>query len=372
MIEWAQEIMSKTVLMIAAWQYIVALAAIFLGFLFKRISSALITRASKVSEGTKIRIDDIVLDALEKPIGWICLLGGIYISLAVLPIPEEPLNIRRFVNAIAAALGIVLLAWFLLRLFDGVMDEWEKKSKDTESKVDDQMVPLVRKSLKVFIIVIAAVSVLQSLGYSISGLLAGVGIGGAAFALASKDTVANLFGSIVVFLDRPFQIGDWIEAAGLEGTVEEVGLRSTKIRTFANSLITLPNATFTTNSVNNWSRMKKRRIKTTIGLTYDTSTEKMSQAVEAVRKVLREDERIHQDFFLVNFTDLSAYSLDIFIYTFTITTNWAEHLQVREEILLKIMNAIYELGLQFAFPTQTIHAIEEGRAPEHMERDLPI
>lgn len=375
--EWVQKLseegsLTHSVLGIQIWQYIVAFVSVFLGFTLKRVASLVIKRITKIAEGTKIKIDDIFLDALDKPLGWILLLGGIHIAVSVMPIPEKPLNIRGFVSSISSAGGVVMFAWFLLRLLDGLMDEWGERAKETDSRVDDQIVPLIRKSIKVFVIIVAVVTVLQALGYSISGLIAGLGIGGAAFALASKDTVANVFGSIVVFLDRPFHVGDWIEVGDLEGTVEEVGLRSTKIRTFANSLIHIPNATFTTSSVNNWSRMKKRRIKTTIGLTYDTSPEKMGQAVEAVKNVLRADERIHQDFFLVNFTHMSAYSLDIFIYTFTVTTNWAQHLQVRQEIFLKIMKAIKDLGLKFAFPTQTTHLIPPGEAPEHMERELPI
>jgi len=369
--EMAQEMFGGSFLGIKVWQYFAALGAIFAGFVLKKVTTVVTERLSKATKGGRFRLDDILLEALSKPVGWFFLVGGIYLALIVLPIPEKPVNIRRFVSAVAEAASLILGAWFLLRLIEGVADEWTLRAAESETKVDDQLVPIVRKSLKAFVIVIAVVMVLQALGYSVTGLIAGVGLGGAAFALASKDTVANLFGSIVVFVDRPFHIGDWIEVGSVEGTVEDIGLRTTKIRTFANSLITMPNAIFTTSSVNNWSRMKKRRIKTTICLTYDTPPEKMTEAVEAIRKVLREDSRIHQDFFLVNFTDLNAYSLDIFIYTFTLTINWAEHLQVRQEVLLKIMKAIGALGLEFAFPTQTIHVPPSGETPPHMERDLP-
>ena len=365
------ELFRKTFLGIEMWQFFAALGAIFAGFVLKKIATWLVNRLSKLTEKTETRLDEVLVDALAKPVGWIFLLGGIYIAIQVLPLPEEPLNIRHFVNAMAQGASLVFLSWFLMRLTDNLMDEWALRAESSDTKVDDQLVPLVRKSLKVFIVVIVMVMILQTLGYSISGLIAGVGLGGAAFALASKDTVANVFGSLVVFVDRPFHVGDWIEVGSVEGTVEEVGLRSTQIRTFANSLITIPNATFTTNSVNNWTRMKKRRIKTTIGLTYDTKPDQMGKAVEAVRQVLREDKRIHQDFFLVNFTDLSAYSLDIFIYCFTITTAWADHLQVRQEVLLKIMKAVSDLGLSFAFPTQTIHMDTPPEAPPHMEREFP-
>ena len=151
----------------------------------------------------------------------------------------------------------------------------------------------------------------------------------------------------------------------------------TRIRTFANSLITIPNAQFTTTVINNWSRMRKRRIKITLGLTYDTSSGQMEQAVESIRRIIREDEKLDHDFFLVNFTDFNAYSLDIFVYCFTVTTNWSEYLQARQELLLKFMDAIRGLGLEFAFPTQTIQLAgfnDDGKLPgepESMPGELP-
>lgn len=159
--------------------------------------------------------------------------------------------------------------------------------------------------------------------------------------------------------------------------MEEVGLRATRVRTFPNSLITIPNATFTTSAINNWSRMKKRRIKLTIGLTYDTPREKLEEAVDAIRGILQQDAHIHQEFFMVYFTDFGTYSLDILVYCFSVTTNWSEHLRVRQQVLLKIMDAVKGLGLSFAFPTQTLHLRGDGlvptpkETPEAMTRDLP-
>jgi len=197
--------------------------------------------------------------------------------------------------------------------------------------------------------------IIQNAGGDVGSLLAGFGIGGVAVAMASKDTIANLFGSVVIFIDRPFQIGDWVDIGGQEGTVEEVGLRVTRIRTFANSLITVPNSQLTTTAINNWSRMQKRRIKLTIGLTYDSNADQMEKAVEAIRDVLRSDERIAQDFFLVNFTDFGPSSLDIFVYCFTNTVRWDEYMQVRQEVLLAFMRRIQALGLSFAFPSQSVY-----------------
>lgn len=245
--------------------------------------------------------------------------------------------------------------WYLNKLIDNLTMIWMAKASETADTFDDQLVPVVRQGSKLFVYVIGGLTMAQALNYNVTSLLAGVGLGGAAIALASKDTIANVFGSFVIFVDRPFQVGDWVEIDGQEGTIEEVGLRTTRIRTFANSLITLPNSTLTTAPINNWSRMKKRRIKLTIGVTYGSTADQIDKAVKALRDVLANDERVMQDFYLVNFNNFGPYSLDIFVYAFTKTTRWDQYMQVRQEILIKFMYAIQELELEFAFPTQTLH-----------------
>nr|WP_255216859.1 mechanosensitive ion channel family protein [Pseudenhygromyxa sp. WMMC2535] len=164
-----------------------------------------------------------------------------------------------------------------------------------------------------------------------------------------------MFGSIVIFVDRPFQVGDWVEIGEHEGTIEEVGLRVTRIRTFANSLITIPNSTLTTTAINNWSRMQKRRIKLTIGVTYDATPDQLKAAVDGILEALHGDRRIAQDFMLVNFTNFGASSLEIFVYCFTLTTRWDEYMQIREEVLFEFMRRLHDLGLSFAFPSQSLY-----------------
>lgn len=242
-----------------------------------------------------------------------------------------------------------------LRLVDGFCDRWVVLAQSTEDTFDDQLVPLVRQAGKTTLLIAALLLGSQAVGWDVTSLLTGLGIGGAAIALASKDTIANLFGSVVVFVDRPFQVGDWVELSGQEGTVEEVGLRTTRIRTFANSVITLPNSVLTTSAINNWSRMNKRRIKLTIGVTYDANAAQLRAGVTAIRDLLAEDSRIDQSFSLVNFTDFGPSSLDIFVYCFTTTTQWAEYMETRQDILLQMMERLQALGLSFAFPSQSLY-----------------
>ncbi len=359
----------------------VSLAIIAAGFVVARVIEVLFTRLER--QIPELTVRRAVIGALHAPVGWLVRVAAIWAALEQMPIDRiEVFDTQRLLDSLLLAVTIVLATWLGVRIVDRLCKFWEQRAKSTEGTFDDQLVPITRKTAKVFLILTGSVMVAQNLGYSVTSLIAGLGLGGAALAFASKDTVANFFGSIVVFVDRPFQVGDWIEVGSVEGTVETVGLRVTRIRTFANSLITIPNATFTTTAINNWSRMKKRRIKMTIRLTYDTPPGKMREAVQAIRDIIENDDRLHQDFYLVNFHEFSSSSLDIFCYLFTRTTNWAEHMQVREEFMLKIMDAMANLGLSFAFPTQTVHL--EGSsteppanrpipaAPKAMLRETPL
>ncbi|MCP5106046.1 MAG: mechanosensitive ion channel family protein [bacterium] len=335
--------------------YLPALVVVIAGFVGKKIVDLVFKRLIRLAVKTKLKFDDILFNALSKPLQWAMTLGGVFGALYLLPIPSEPINFVKFRGALFMAVYVSLVIWIAVRLVDGLSKWWGEVAKKTETKLDDQLVPIVRQGVKVFLYIVGVVFMLQNLGYSVLSLLAGFGLGGAALALASKDTVANVFGSIVIFFDKPFQIGDWIEMGSLEGTVEDVGLRTTRVRTFANSLVTVPNALFTTHSVNNWSKMKKRRIKMNIGVGYSASPEKVHQLVAKIREIIAADENLSQDYSLVNFNNFAPSSLDIFIYCFSKTTVWADYLDVRQAFMLKIMHAVYDLGLDFAFPTQTVH-----------------
>ncbi len=356
---------------IALWIYLASFGAILFGFIAKRITTALFHRLKVASKRTKFPLDDVIFEALCRPAEWAVMLAGLYVAVAILPLPKDPVDIERFVFAGMTGLSVGLVIWFATRLVDGLARIWEVRAAQTETKLDDQLVPIVRRSSKVFLFIIGVVLVLQNMGYSVGSLLAGMGIGGVAVAMASKDTVANLFGSLVVFLDKPFQIGDWIEMGSTEGTVEEVGLRTTRIRTFANSLITVPNAMFTTTSINNWSRMKKRRIKMTVGVTYSTPPDRLDELVQGIRQLIVDNDDLHHDFFLVNFDNFGSSSLDVFIYCFTTTTSWGQFLQVKQDLMLEIMRLVERMELSFAFPTQSIHVESLPGEPPALSRQRP-
>jgi MscS family membrane protein len=339
----------------AVWQLIATFLFILVGLVLKKISDLVFERKLiPLLERTPWEFDNLLAKAASKPVGWLFLLGGIAAAFSILPMPTEP-NIRGFVFNALRVLLAANLVWFLCRCVDVLVEHLTEIAQRTESKLDDQLVPLVRKALKLTIGAIGFVWVVQLLGYSVSSLIAGLGIGGLAVALALQDTLANLFGSIVIFLDRPFAVGDWIKLGDVEGTVESIGFRSTRIRTWPATLVSIPNKTVASATIDNWSKMPKRRVVQTVGVTYETNAEQMEQAVDIARDILVHNKGVDQEFIVVRFTDFGDSSLNILLYYFTKAVSFAEHLATKEQINLAIMRALKNMGLSIAFPSRTVY-----------------
>lgn len=352
--------LNNEVLGITLGRYAMALGIVLGAYIAKKIFAAVFVRlVLPLAKKTSRELDDRFLACLQKPAEFLVFLAGFFIALQVLQLPSEPYDIDALATAILKALVIFNAAWFffnLVDLIDHYLGNWAAR---TESTLDDHLAPLLRKSLRIFIVIMAALMAIQTFGYPVTGVIASLGIGGLAFALAAKDTVSNIFGSLMIIFDRPFHVGDWIKAGELEGTVEEVGFRSTKIRTFAKTLISVPNNIIANMALDNYSRMPKRRIRLTVGVTYGTTPKQMREAVRRIRELLKTHPAIDQEFFLVNFTDFGASSLDIMVYCFTSTTVWGEYLDAREDLCLKIMDTLEELGLEIAFPSTTVYLRQE-------------
>ena len=349
-----------------------ALFAVAAGWVAGRLVHRILSRLGAAVPEQSAR--HAVLWSITDPALWALRGIGIWAALTFMPALQlEGVDIHRWINSAYLAATVGLATWLGVRVTSNFTALWAAKAAATEGSYDDQLVPVVRKTAKLIIIVTGSVMVLQNLGYDVGSLLAGLGIGGAALAFASKDTVSNFFGSLVIFVDRPFQIGDWVQIGDVEGTVEQVDIRVTRIRTFSNSLIMVPNSHMTVNAIQNWSRMRKRRIKLTIGVTYDTTPDQLRKGVALIRGIIANDERFMQDFSLVNFHDLGESALEIFCYFFTQTTNWAQYMQIREEFLLRVMDEFKALGLSFAFPTRTVHyqASQPPGAPPAMLGEKP-
>jgi MscS family membrane protein len=356
MIESFENLFSGAFMGIGLGRFAAAFLVLVIALVLKKILAHLFTRVVfPLAAKTETGYDDQLLTAIRKPAEFLIVIGGLFVALQVLQLPTEPVDLRRFSSAMLKVLVTFDVAWALFNMVSLVETWLGKWVSRTESTLDDHLLPFVRKSLRAFVIFIAALLTIQNLGYSISGLLASLGIGGLAVALAAKDTLANVFGSLMIILDRPFHIGDWIKTGDMEGTVEEVGFRSTKIRTFAKTLISVPNSAITNQSIDNFSRMPKRRIKLTVGVTYETTGEQMRLAVSEIRAMLKEHPAIDQEFMLVHFTDFASSSLDILVYCFTRTTVWGEYLEAREDVCLRIMEILERLGMEIAFPSRSIY-----------------
>jgi MscS family membrane protein len=235
-----------------------------------------------------------------------------------------------------------------------------EKSARTRELGIGAFLPLIKKIVGFIFVVFSVLVIADALGADVRTFLAGLGIGGLAVALAAQDTIANMFGSFVVVMDHPFHVGDTVRIGTNEGTVEDIGLRSTRLRTGARTLIVMPNKMVATEAITNLSRMPQRRVDQTIGLTYDTTADQMEAILGDLRGLLSSDPAIHPGLIAVNFINYGESTLDIQIVYFTADPAWQRHLDARERINLKIMRAVAARGLQFAFPTQTV--IHQGAA----------
>jgi MscS family membrane protein len=236
---------------------------------------------------------------------------------------------------------------------------WAERASKTESKLDDQFVPIARKTLKTFVFVIGAVIIIQRLGYSAESIIAGLGLGSLALALAAKDTVANLFGSLVIFIDRPFQMGDWVEIGSNEGLIEEVNLRTTRLRTFTNSLITIPNQQLTTQAIVNWSAMRKRRVKLVLPLSRHSQVRQIRDVLAAIRQLLASDPDILQDLVLVNLSTIDEKSFGILICFHSRLVKWVEYMAHQERVLLAVLEKLEEMGMEVGMPSTEVRLLPE-------------
>ncbi len=270
---------------------------------------------------------------------------------------------------VVAVVAFTLMAYRLTDVGSAIM---ERRAAASASRFDDLLVPLTRKSLKVLIVAIGLVTVAGTVGIEIAGLLAGLGLGGLAFALAAQDTVSNLFGSITVLLDRPFQVGDWVVVGDVEGTVETMGFRSTRIRTFYNSLITLPNSNLIKASVDNLGARRFRRWSTRLGIAYNTPPETVDAFCEGIRELVERHPYTRKDYYHVYFNEFGAASLELLLYVFFETPDWATELRERHRLAVDVLRLAHDQGVEFAFPTQTLYLREEQwKRPDTAGRAYP-
>lgn len=287
-----------------------------------------------------------------RPLGLMAMALIWWSGLNMLGLPDTALLILLVAVKLLVSLSGIWSAFRVVDIFDAL---WTNKALRTSNKFDDLLVPMISKSLKVFVVVIGIVFAADNLNIDVTSLLAGLGLGGLAFALAAKDLLGNFFGSVTVLLDRPFSIGDWVVIGDIEGMVEEVGFRSTRVRTFYNSLVTMPNSILTTTKIDNMGARRYRRMKSMLAVTYDTPPERIEAFCEGIRKIIQMHPYMRKDMYQVYFNEYGAASLDILVYVFWATPDWNTELRERHRFLLDILRLARQLEIEFAYPTQTLY-----------------
>ena len=299
--------------------------------------------------------DEAFLFAAIKPLLWGVWVVGVSIAAGIIE-SHSPSDLFQYTGMVRRIVVILLLMLFLLTLFKNLEQNFRIHRAKQKLDVDEVTISVVGRLLRLSVIITGVLVILQTLGINIAGVVAFGGIGGIAVGFAAKDLLANFFGGLMVYMDRPFTVGDWIRSPDrdIEGTVEDIGWRLTRIRTFDKRPLYLPNATFTTIAVENPSRMQNRRIYETFGLRY-ADAGKVREIIAAVKEMLTGHAEIDTTkTLIVNFNSLSASSLDFFIYTFTRTTDWVYFHEVKQDVLLKVIDIIHAHDADIAFPTRTL------------------
>jgi len=314
------------------------------------ITNVIFFYLKKLAEKTETTLDDKLFPALEGPAAALVMVLGIFAALTVLQLSEHT---DHLINSSAKLAALVVMLWGFINAGGAILDHLQELAHARQMTVATFM-PLIKKTLFVFAVILGILAIAQGMGWPVTTFLGTLGIGGLAFALAAQDTIANLFASFVVVIDQPFKVGDVVRIGAAEGTVEDIGLRSTKIRTAARTLIVIPNKAVASEPVTNFTRMPQRRVDQTIGLTCDTTPEQMEMIVKDLRQIFRSDPEVHPDSIMVHFAGFGASSLDVQIVYFAAEPNWQKHMELRERINLQIMRAVTARGLSMAFPTQTV------------------
>jgi len=329
---------------------------VFITLLINYIWRRYFLRVKRRLAQTRVLWDDALWESIHKPIAVLIWVIGISYAAEITNNIvgsqfKEILSTLRELSLIAA------LSWFLIRFIRNAETNILDPERNKDTTVDTTTVHAIAKLLRASVIITAVLIVMQTLGYSISGLLAFGGIGGLAVGFAAKDLLSNFFGGLMIYLDRPFKVGDWIRSPerNIEGTVEYIGWRQTHIRTFDKRPLYVPNSIFTSIAVENPSRMQNRRIYETIGIRYD-DVNKVEAIIGGVKEMLQKHPEIDQDATLiVNLNKFAPSSLDFFVYTFTKTTDWVKFHKIKQDVMLKIIRIISSNDAEMAFPTSTVH-----------------
>ena len=333
--------------------FLVALAVVIVNFCLKLLLASLHKRV----EASKNIWDDAIFGAISAPLRALIWVLGLSFAASYSIVEETTSALSELVGPFRTVGVIGVITWFLTRLVSEVSKNMIHHKTRKGEQVDQTTIEAIAKLIRASLMLTGVLVVLQSLGFSISGVLAFGGVGGLAVGLAAKDLLANVFGGLTIYLDRPFSKGDWIRSSekDIEGVVENIGWRRTVIRRFDKRPMYVPNAIFTNIVVENPSRMTNRRIKEAMGIRYDDMS-KVATILNEIREMLKAHEEIDQNqIIMVNFDQFGPSSLDCFIYCLTVTRDWAKYHEVKQEILLRVLEIVEQHGAEIAFPTSTLH-----------------
>ena len=344
---------------VSRWLFSIITFTLF--FLLRKQLTRLVQKIlNTLSENLQPTLYTPLFNTIHKPLIWVVLLIGFNFSISTLDFND---GINKFLINISHSFRIFLVSWILFLVVDFIYRSSKVFLKKDQNQSVYNFMKLTRKFVKIIIAAISVIFFLDLWGYNVNGLIASLGLVGMAVALAAQDTTKNIFGALMIFADTPFKVGDWIETPDVEGNIEEIGMRSTKVRTFADAVVSVPNGVVANSLITNWSSMTKRRVKMTLGLTYSTTPSQLQKILEQMRDLLKNDPDIDQKTIFVNFTDYNDSSLGIFCYFFTKATVWGEYLSVRERINLEFMKIVQDNGASFAFPSRSVY-IENSSAKE--------
>lgn len=335
-----------------ATHYVISAVFIVGAILLRRfLTTIFFNQLKKLASKTETTLDDKLFPAMESPVATFVMVTGIFAALKVLKLSETADHSIAAGSTVAFSL---VTFWGLLRAFDAIIDHAAEIAKVKQMGIAAFM-PWIKKSLIAGFVVVGTLMTVQSLGYNVSTILQGLGIGGLAFALAAQDTIANLFGSLVVAIDQPFKIGETVKIGVHTGTVEDIGLRSTKIRLLDKSLVVMPNKLVSSEAIVNLSRFTQRRVEQVIGLTYDTTPDQLAVIVEDFRGILLAEPEVDPTSVMVFFRDLSASSLDVWVVYASRGADLKEGFALKQRMNLAIMRAVAARRLSFAYPTSVMH-----------------
>jgi MscS family membrane protein len=347
------------------WQWIGILVVIFIGLLVDLLFRSVFRKLWHRFEVKRGR--EVEKESLKRAVRPFGLLGAASVWYLALDLGLLPVTPTIVLMVAVRVVLMVSLVWAAFRVTDLISDWLSGQAAKTETKFDDLLVPMITRTAKLFIGAIGLIYIASAFSIEIMPLLTGLGIGGLAVAFAAKDTIENFFGSIAVIMDRPFEIGDWIYVNDVEGTVEDLGFRSTRIRTFYNSLVTVPNATLVRAKVDNYGRRKYRRYTTKLNVTYDTHPDKIEAFCSGVREIVKLHPYTRKDYYHVWLNGFGPHSLDILVYIFFECPDWSIELREKHRFMLDVVRLAERLGVEFAFPTQKIHLSKDEIPAEKLE-----